>query len=87
VFLARLGPALNDGGRSACTIGQRLAADILGIGAAFASAVLEIKFAYGPAERKAALTNLLLRVRGAGILRVARRAQATLSKQCPSPSI
>ena len=38
--------------------------------------MLEIKFAYGPAERKAALTNLLLRVRGAGILRVARRAQS-----------
>jgi hypothetical protein len=48
--------------------------------------VLEIKFAYGRPS-KAALTNLLLRVRGAGILRVAVERRATLSKQCPSPSI
>jgi hypothetical protein len=62
--------------RKCCSYKRTILSTRRCLAASFASSVLEIKFAYGPAERKAVLTNLLLRVRGAGILRVARRAQS-----------
>ncbi len=73
--------------RKCCSYKRTILSTRRCLAASFASSVVEIKFAYGPAERKAALTNLLLRVRGAGILRVPVERRAALSKQCPSPSI